>query len=209
MVLSRLAGALYLPLFGLGAFALLYVRGEVLVRDDATATAARLAEHSGLLRAGTVVELYLALTDVVLAALLFLLFRPGGRPLALTMALLRLTWGFIAMVALLTNLAALRLAGDPEAALAALTLHEDVAAVGFVAFGGHLALLGVLGWRARLLPRLIGGLLVVAGAGYVLNSLLILGWAMPPRPALLLPAFPAELALCLWLLIKAPHKELA
>ncbi len=45
-------------------------------------------------------------------------------------------------------------------------------------------------------------MLVVAGAGYVVNSLLMLGWAAPSQPLLLLPTFPAEVSLCLWLLVK-------
>jgi hypothetical protein len=205
--LSRTAGALYLPVFALGAFSLIYVRDTVFVRDDAAATAARIAEHSGLLRVGSLVELYLALTDVVLAALLYLLFRPGSQPLALVAGLFRFTWAVLAAVALVTNLAALRLADNPDAALLLLSLHDDVAAVGFVAFGAHLAVLGYLGWRSRMLPRIIGVLLMVAGAGYVLNSLLVLGWETPTQFALLLPAFPAELSLCLWLLIKSPRNE--
>jgi hypothetical protein len=124
-------------------------------------------------------------------------------------AFLRLTWAVVAAIALVTNIAALRLVNDAEAALLLLTLHGDVVAVGFVAFGAHLVVLGYLGWRSRLLPRIIGILLVVAGTGYAVNSLLILGWAMPSQFVLLLPAFPAELSLCLWLLVKGlPSHEM-
>lgn len=206
MKTSRVAGAFYLPVFLLGPFALLYVRGVVLVPGDATATAGRLAEHGGLLRAGSIVEVYLALTDVVLAALLYVLFRPAGRAAALVMGSLRFTWAVVAATGALGNLVALRLAGNPPAALLLLDLHEDVAAIGFVAFGAHLALLGALGWRSRLLPRSIGALLVVAGAGYLTHSLLLLAGTAAPF-AIMLPAFPAEVALCLWLLIKGPAPQ--
>jgi hypothetical protein len=128
--------------------------------------------------------------------------------LPLVAGLLRFTWAVVAAIALLTNLAAVRLASNPDAALLLLNLHEDAVAVGFVAFGAHLAVLGFLGWRSRLLPRIIGVLLVVAGTSYLLNGLLVLGWATPSQPALLLPGFPAELALCLWLLIKGTRQEL-
>jgi hypothetical protein len=218
--LARIAGAFYLPVFLLGPFSLLYVRDTVLVPGDAAATADQIAAHGGLLRAGSVVELYLALTDVVLAAAFYVLFRSVSQPLALVMALLRFTWAVVAAVTMLTNIAALLVLGDADyltafdtdqrqaAALFLLDLHEPMAAAGFVAFGAHLAVLGCLGWTSRLLPRVIGVLLLVAGAGYVLNSLLVLGWARPAQLLFLLPAFPAELSLCLWLLIKGvPAKE--
>jgi hypothetical protein len=216
--LARVAGALYLPVFVLGAFALVVVPAVVVVPDDAAATAGRLADHGWLLRLGSVTEVYLALTDVVLAALFYLLFRPAGRALALVSSLLRLSWAVVAAVAVLTNLAALHaVSGDAgylaafttdqrqAAALALLEAHRLLAAVGFVAFGCHLAVLGVLVRRSRVLPRLVGTLLVVAGAGYVTNSLVILGGGSA-QPLLLLPAFPAELALCLWLLLKGTRE---
>ena len=209
MNLSRIAGLLYLPPFVLGPFSLLYVRGELLVPDDAAATASRVAEHSGLLRAGSLGEVYLALTDVVLAALFYLLFRPGNRPLALVTALLRFSWAVVASIAVVTNLAALRLAaqGDTDGPLLLLNLHEDLLAVGFVAFGAHVALLGVLGWRDRVMPRILSILLGLAGVGYVVHSIVALGWETSPF-ALLLPAFPAEIGLALWLLIKGvPNKQ--
>jgi uncharacterized protein DUF4386 len=172
------------------------------VPHDATATANKIADHSGLLRAGSLVELYLALTDVVLAAAFYVLFRRASKFLALATAFLRLTWAIVATIALVANFAALRLVSDAGTALLLLNLHEDILAVGFVAFGAHLAMLGYLGRRSRLLPRVIALLLIVAGTGYVVNSLLILGWAVRSQFVLLLPAFPAELSLALWLLLK-------
>jgi hypothetical protein len=118
-------------------------------------------------------------------------------------SLLRLSWAILAATAMLTNLAAtLSLDRAPGFPLLFLELHEKTLAVGFVAFGLHLALLGYLIWKSSLLPRVIGVLLVVAGLAYVLNSLLVLGFGAPSRIALLLPALPGELSLGLWLLVK-------
>jgi len=203
--LARIAGALYLPMFVLGPFGLLYVRATLVVPGDAAATADRIATHDGLLRAGSVIELYLALSDVVLAALFYLLARPVSRPLALVSALFRLTWAAVGAMAVLTNIVALlivRAGQPPAAALLAMDLHKYVFAVGFVAFGAHLVIFGYLIWVSNLLHRAVGIALLVAGVGYVANSLLTLGWGPPSQPLLLLPAFPAELALCLWLLVK-------
>jgi hypothetical protein len=72
----EVAGALYLPAFVLGPFGLLFVRATLIVSGDAAATADRLAAHGGLLRAGSVIELYLALMDVAWAAAFSVLLRP-------------------------------------------------------------------------------------------------------------------------------------
>jgi hypothetical protein len=52
----------------------------VYVPGDATATAGGLAGHAGLLRAGSVTELYLALADVVIAGLFWLLSSGSAGP---------------------------------------------------------------------------------------------------------------------------------
>jgi hypothetical protein len=212
--LARVAGVLYLPVFVLGPFSLLFVRSRLITSGDAAATADQLTAHGWLLRAGTVTELYLALTDVALAAAFYVLLRRVSRPLALVAAFLRLTWAVIAAFAVLTSVAALMVLSDASylavfsadqldaLALLFLNLHEPAIAVGFVAFGSHLMVLGYLIRKSNLLPRIVGTLLLVAGAGYLANSLLMFGWATRSQPLLLLPAFPAELSLCLWLLFK-------
>lgn len=155
MRLARVAGALYLPAFVLGPFSLIFVRATLIVSGDAAATADRLAAHGGLLRAGSVIELYLALTDVALAAAFYVLLRPVSKPLALVAAFLSLTWAVVAAVAVLTNVAALLIVGDAgyltafdadqsnASALLFLDLHGYAIAVGFVAFGTHLVILAI------------------------------------------------------------------
>jgi len=201
MRLARVAGALYLPMFVLGPFALLYVPDRLIVSGDAAATADRLAAHAGLLRAGTVVELYLVFADVALAAIFYLLMSRVSRPLALVASFFRLTWAAIGAVAILAHVAALMAVSDADKLLL-LDMHKQALAVGFVAFGTSLAILGYLIWRSGILARPVGILLVVGGACYVANSLLMLGMGEPSNRLVLLPAAPAELSLCLWLLVK-------
>jgi hypothetical protein len=196
MRLARVTGALYLPLFVLGPFSLVYIRDTV--------TADRLGTHGGLLRAGSVIELYMYLTDIALAALFYLLLRPVNPPLALVAAYLRLAYAAVAMVTVLTNVAALQDRGDAQLYL---DLHRFGLTIGFVAFGAHLVVLGYAFWMSNLLPRPVGVLVMVAGAGYVLNSLLVLGWGTPTQPLILLPAVPGELSLSLWLLVKGVRER--
>ena len=73
-------------------------------------------------------------------------------------------------------------------------------------FGACCILFGYLIHKSEYLPKIIGDLLVIGGAGYVGFSLAqTLVPAFAARylfPWVMLPAFPAELALALWLAIK-------
>src|SRR5262249_28114030 len=73
-------------------------------------------------------------------------------------------------------------------------------------FGFCCILFGLLIQRSGYLPKILGVLLFIAGIGYVVFSLTqMLAPAFAARflfPWLLLPAFVAELGLCLWLLVK-------
>ncbi len=76
-----------------------------------------------------------------------------------------------------------------------------------MAFGAHLMVLGYAFWTSNLLPRPVGILVMVAGVGYVLNSLLVLGFGTPTQPLILLLAVPGEVSLSLWLLVKGVREQ--
>jgi hypothetical protein len=65
--------------------------------------------------------------------------------------------------------------------------------------------MGLLILRSRLIPRVIGALMIAAGASYFVNSL---AGILSPRlsegllPWILLPCFVGELSLALWLAVK-------
>jgi Domain of unknown function (DUF4386) len=221
---ARVAGALYLPLFLLGPFALLYTRAAMVVPGDAAATADRIAAHGGLFRAGSVAELIIPLFDIALAMVFYVLLKPVNQPVALLAAFFRLAFAAVALVSACTNFAALLLlsdAGHPAPfqadqsralALLLLNLHHHVLAVGLVAFALHTLILGYLIWTSNILPRIVGIMLIVASVGYLVNSfrvLLMLDWVVPVRTLVLLPAFVAELSLGLWLLVKGVRPVLA
>jgi hypothetical protein len=75
-------------------------------------------------------------------------------------------------------------------------------AVSMVFFGFGLLFLGYLLWRSSYFPKFLGALAV---PGYIINSYAVF---LAPTvanalfPWTLLPGFVAELALCLWLIIK-------
>lgn len=215
--LARVIGALFVLLAVLGPFALLYVPGQIVVAGDAAATAANLRDSGDLFRAGIAVEVVIMLVEIAMPVLLYLLFRPASRAVALTAAFARFGEAVVIGVGLLASFLALRLVGDAgyldavdsgqrdALALLALDSHGDGVFVGQIFFGFSLLLLGWLAFRAGFVPRLFGVLLAVAAVGYLADSLghLLwsgyddaLGWLVGAT------AVVGEVPFFLWLLIK-------
>ena len=214
---ARLAGALYLYVIAAGSFAEVFVRSTVVVPGDARATAANLVARERLFRLGFSAELLHLAADVAIAAILYALLRNAGRGVALLAALARVACDVVLAAASVAHFAALRLVsgGDALAALSpderhalallALRLHADAYAISLVFFGVACLALGLAVYRSGLLPRSLGALLGLAGACYLVNSF---AYALAPAlaarlfPAILVPAFVAELGLALWLVVK-------
>jgi len=219
---ARICGLLYLYIIVAGISAELLVRSKLIVPSDAASTSANIAAHETLFRVGFASELLQLAFDVGVAMLLYALFRPVNRNIALLAAFMRLSCAIILGVASTIHLAALRLleGGDylagfqPEQlqslALLVLKLHGDAYAVALVFFGFACIALGYLIVRSTYFPRFIGLLMVIAGTGYLLNSFAKFVYpalAGTLYPAILMPALVAELALALWLLFKGVDVE--
>ncbi|HEX3458057.1 MAG TPA: DUF4386 domain-containing protein, partial [Candidatus Baltobacteraceae bacterium] len=89
-------------------------------------------------------------------------------------------------------------------AVLAIKLYDYGFGIALVSFGFHCLLLGYLIYRSTYLPKIIGALLAIAGACYVLNSFALI---VAPKfadftfIAMLISGFPAEIGLCLWLIL--------
>jgi len=128
-------------------------------------------------------------------------------------AWLRLTYAAVFMVALsqLAGVPALlHSGGDGGAfstgqlqaqALAKVETFHDIWFAGLVLFGAHLVVAGYLAYRSGFVPRLIGVLLVVAGAGYAFDSFVSVTIQDPPF-AISTVTFLGEFLLGLWLLVR-------
>jgi hypothetical protein len=73
-------------------FGEMYVRGKVIVRRDAAATARNIVTYETLFRVGTAGELLTCILDVAVATIIYVLVRPMNRVLALLSLLLRVTF---------------------------------------------------------------------------------------------------------------------
>lgn len=212
---ARLAGFLYLLIIAGGLFAQAFVRERLIVAGDAAATAGNLLEHATLYRLGFGVHLAYLLCAIVLAVILYDLLRR----VSASLGLLALCFDIVAItvegMGLLDHLAPLRVltdaglaAMDPIQLQAMAYAQARQFAYGFglslTFFGAFCIVAGVLIHRSGFLPRILGILMGVAGACYLINSFaLFLAPALAGLlfPYILLPCLVGELALALWLLV--------
>ena len=215
--LARIGGALYVFIIVAGIFGELFVRNALIVSGDAAATAANIAAHEGLWRLGIAGDLLMHVADLPLLVIFYVLMRPVNRDLALLVVLFDAVQSAVLVASkmnLLTPLFALgdaayleAFAPDQLQALAYLSMRMDANGFGFglIFFGCGCLVFGWLIRRSGYLPRILGALIQLAGACYLVNSFaLILAPALAGKlfPAIMLPPFLAETSLALWLLIK-------
>jgi hypothetical protein len=220
---GRVAGILYLFL-GFSIVRPIFVTGALIVRDDATATASRVAAHELVFRIGIVSDLLAGVACIFLALALYRVLQGVDRHLAVLMVIL----GGIMPAALdffnsLNDVAALLLArGEvflsvfekPQRdalAMLFLRIHD----YGFVAnqvFAGlWLFPFGILVFRSGFLPRILGVFLIPNGLAYL--AIGFSGFLLPQYvdrvSRIVSPAFLGEGGVLLWLLIKGanPHPQ--
>ncbi|MBV8034368.1 DUF4386 domain-containing protein [Roseateles sp.] len=210
----RLAGLCYLAIIALGLWSELGVRGQLVVAGDAAATAQRIAAHPQLWRLGLAADLLMQVLDLPVIVMLWRLLRPVNEALALTATGLNLVQTAVLVANRVQLLASLELLTGPtigaafppgqrEAlAMLAVQLHGQGFGIGLIFFGCACVIRGALIAASGVLPRVLGGLLVLAGLAYLLNSFALLlapDVAKLLFPAVLLPAFVGELLFALWL----------
>jgi hypothetical protein len=211
---ARVAGALLLVSIVAGGLGEAYIPSKIIVAGDAAATAANLRNFDFLYRMGFATFLIESLCDTALALIMYVLLKPVGRELSLAAALFGLmataTFAcaelfYFAPVVVMKNGPALStLSSDQMNALMFLSLR-------FYAFAGMITtayygiawlIRGYLMFRSGFLPRFLGVLMALGGAGFLLrNFLLILTPEVAP-PALLVLMVPGALILLVWLLVK-------
>jgi hypothetical protein len=217
---ARIAGSAYLIIFVLAFFANFFVLDRLREPGDAAATVANIADSEGLFRGGIVAFMAVFVADAVVAWALYIFFRRVSRDLSLLTAWFRLLYTAMFGITLLNLAVVVLLVGGADTAMALgagqrdaqamlfLDAYEYGWAIALVCFGVHLVLLGFLVLRTDYAPRIIGILLVVAGVGYLVDSLarlLLLNYENYSDFFLLLVAVPAiagELSLTGWLLLR-------
>ena len=218
---GRFAGVLYLLLSIPAVFALLYVPNKLIVSGNATATANSIAASESLFRLGIVSGLVTSVIFIFVALALYRLLKAVNQNLAVLMVVLVLISVPIAFLNELNNIAALTLlsgAGylsvfrtDQLQALALLFLglnsYGNIIAQIF--WGLWLFPFGLLVFRSRFIPRILGVWLIINCFAYLAISFTAL--LLPDYRELVfraaMPALLGELAIMLWLLIVGAKQQ--
>jgi hypothetical protein len=221
-LLARIGGAIYLYIIVFGIHGEAFVRERLIAWGDPAATAERILAAEPLWRFSVTAELSYLLAAVVLTMIFYVLLRPVGRDVALLAVCFNLVAvaveavGRLQLISALTTLrsaetlAAFEPAQVHALAYIALQTHARGFGISLLFFAGVCLALGWLIYRSGFLPRLLGGLMALAGLGYLANTFaLLLSPALHARifPAVLVPAFVAESTLCLWLLVRGVEVE--
>jgi hypothetical protein len=194
-----------------GVVYLLFFLTAVLGAAFMPATASNIVAHESSFRLGFAVSLISIAFYVAVTALLYNLFKPVSRRLALLAAFVSLVGCAIQASASVFQLAPLIvLGGSPYSsafkagqlqALARVFLDLNTQAnyIAVVFFGLFDVAIGYLILKSTFLPRVLGALMVIAGLAW-------LAFLSPPlasRVSILIevPGFVAEAALMLWLLV--------
>jgi hypothetical protein len=213
---ARVAGVWYFLVLLIAPIGLEYVPHQLYVRGDAAATADHIRAAETLLRIGISSEVLHEVLWVFVVLALYRLFKPvdewRSREMLILGALLSVP---IVFVSVLGEIAALLLVGGGEfvagfdrsqldtLAMLFYRLHGQGLNLASIFWGLWLFPFGVLVVRSGFIPRLLGVLLFLAGAGYVTSAF----------TTLLLPQFESrvdrvagifefgELPIILWLLI--------
>lgn len=215
---AKIAGVLYLLVILCAGFSQGYVRESLIVAGDAAATAQNIIHSEWLYRLGFVSDLVAFLCDLIISVLFYILLKPVNKTIALIAAFSRLlAHPAIASINLLNHFIALELlsgadylaAFDTNQLHALVLLFLDMHAVGYLIggafFGLHLFFLGYLLFKSALFPNVLGILIGLAAAGYIIESF---GTFLFPKYKdvytwlVTVPAVIGELSLALWLLIK-------
>ncbi|MCB0194164.1 MAG: DUF4386 domain-containing protein [Anaerolineae bacterium] len=217
---ARVAGVLYIIIIISGIFAEFFVRQSLIVPGDATTTAANITASEGLFRLGIAGDLIMILSDIALALIFYVLFKPVSNALSLLAAFFRLGQATILGINLLNLFFVLQLLNgadyltafeaDQIPALVMLFLngHRIGYSIGLVLFGLSLFVLGYLVLKSGYVPKVLGILLMVAASGYLIDSFASFllpnydDFEMVFALVVFLPAFIGELSMALWLLLK-------
>jgi hypothetical protein len=213
---ARIAGVIYLSLVLIAPFAMLYVPGKLIVRGNAAATADNILAHETMFRLSIFGDLIGHVIFICLAIALYRLLSSVNNTWALLMVSFVLVSAAVGFLNALNNIAAVILFRGGEfltvfdkpqrdaLAMLFIRLHSQGEFISEIFWGVWLFPFGLLVFRSGFLPRLLGVWLIIACFAWIALSITaqFFPYNYETAFAWLQPAFFAEMAIMLWLLIR-------
>lgn len=211
---ARAAGVAMLLSIVFGFLGEMYLPGKFIVRGDAAATAANILGNPTLFRLSFASYLVEGICDVVLLVLFYVLLKPVNRNLALLSAFFGVASmvtfaiaqsGIFAASLILKEtggMAAFTVEQREALALLAIRIGSMISALFLCMYGIASMIRGYLIARSGYLPRVLGILFVIGGAGFFLRSILYVIAPSLSSPLMLLPMAVAGIPLMLVLLLR-------
>jgi hypothetical protein len=213
---ARIAGAIYLSLVLVAPFAMIYVPGKLVVRGNAAATADNILAHETMWRLSIFGDLIGHIIFICLAVALYQLLSSVNKTWALLMVSFVLVSAAVGFLNALNNIAAIILFRGGEfldvidktqrdaLAMLFIRLHNQGEFISEIFWGVWLFPFGLLVYRSGFLPRILGTWLIIACFAWIALSITAQFFPQNYQTAFawLQPAFFAEMAIMLWLLIR-------
>lgn len=216
---ARYAGIAMLLTLVFGGIGEGFLPGKIIVAGDAAATTANILAHPMLVRMMFATYLVEGFADIILCVLWYVILRPVNRNLALISAFIGIVSMITFAVAQSTFWASTLIVRDP--AITAAFTEGQREALSFMAvrasamiatlflcfYGTASAIRGFLIMRSGYLPKVLGILLMIGGAGFILRSFAYILVPQYGSPLMLIPMGIAGIPLTFWLLFKGVKRE--
>jgi Domain of unknown function (DUF4386) len=213
---ARIAGALYLSMVLVAPFAMLYVPGKLIVRDNAAATAENILAHETMFRLSIFGNLIGHVIFICLGVALYHLLSSVNKTWALLMVGFVWVSAAVGFLNTLNHIAAviffrggefLSVFDKPQRDALAyffLRLNSQGTFANEIFWGLWLFPFGLLVFRSGFLPRFLGVWLIISCCFWVTLSVIALFFPAYYDTAFrwFQPALFSELAIMLWLLIR-------
>jgi Domain of unknown function (DUF4386) len=214
---ASVVGFLYLFAMAASVFSEAYVRGSLVVANDAATTAQNIMAHERLFRLGIASELITFICTLGLLTALYVILKPINRNLALFAVFSRMVEAIICVVMTLSSLEVLRLLSgadylrifeeDQLQAMArqCIAAHGAAYGVAFVFLGLGSAVFSYLWLKSKYIPAALAALGIFASSLLGTGSLAFI--IFPELSKIIYPAYMApmgvfEVTMGFWLLIK-------
>jgi hypothetical protein len=209
---ALIAGIGYILMIGSPIAETMFYHGLVDL-SNATKTVKNIAANAALVRYGIILYLINFIGDILAAWGLYILMKPANENLSLLAAWLRIIYTVMSLVAVMNLLTVLQLTSHynylqaytneqlQAQVMIALRSFRDDWLFSFTFFGIYLILLGYLAFVSKYVSKIVGICLMIAGAGWLTDSLQPL---LFPSVNLSIGMFTGfgELVFMFWLFIK-------